>query len=86
MSLRTSPDGRARSAATISPMASIPPLHVHPHRLGMWFVQREGDHEPLSEHGSETEAELVATRNAGAADVIVHDRYERVHVAPRADT
>ena len=67
-------------------MTSIPPLHVLPHRLGTWFVQREGDHEPLSEHGSETEAELVATRDAGAADVIVHDRYERVHVAPRADT
>ena len=63
-------------------MTSNPPVHVLPHRLGTWFVQREGDHEPLSEHGSETDAELAATRDAGAADVIVHDRYQRVHVAP----
>jgi hypothetical protein len=66
-------------------MTSAAPLHVIPHRLGTWHVQREGDQEPLSEHGSETEAELAATRNAGGADVIVHDRYERVHVAPCAD-
>jgi len=66
-------------------MTLNPPLHVLPHRLGTWFVQREGDHEPLSEHGSETEAELAATRDADAAEVIVHDRYARVHVAPRAD-
>jgi hypothetical protein len=48
-------------------------------------VQREGDQDPLSEHGSETEAEVAATRDAAGADVIVHDRYERVHVAPAAD-
>jgi hypothetical protein len=66
-------------------MPSKPPVHVLPHRLGTWFVHREGDHEPLSEHGSETAAELAATRGAGAAEVIVHDRYARVHVAPRAD-
>ena len=48
-------------------------------------MQREGDHEPLSEHGSETEAELAATRDAGTAEVIVHDRYQRVHVAPPRD-
>jgi hypothetical protein len=47
-------------------------------------VQREGDERPLSEHGSETEAERAATRHAaaiGAPEVIVHDRYERVHRA-----
>jgi len=67
------------SATTISPMTSNPPLHVLPHRLGTWFVQREGDHEPLSEHGTETDAELAATRVAGTGEVVVHDRYERVH-------
>lgn len=85
MRVRASPDERPRSAATISPMPSKPPVHVLPHRLGTWFVQREGDHEPLSEHGSETAAELAATRDAGAAEVIVHDRYARVHVARRAE-
>ena len=66
-------------------MSSNPPVHVLPHRLGTWVVQREGDHEPLSEHGSETAAELAATRDAGAAEVIVHDRYARVHVARRTE-
>jgi hypothetical protein len=66
-------------------MPSTAPLHVIPHRLGTWHVQREGDQEPLSEHGSETAAELAATRDAAGADVIVHDRYERVHVAHCAD-
>jgi hypothetical protein len=67
-------------------MTSNPALHILPHRLGTWFVQREGDNEPLSEHSSETEAELAAVRDAGDADVIVHDRYARLHVAPHADT
>jgi hypothetical protein len=70
---------RTPPAATIAAMPSNPPLHVLPHRLGTWFVQREGDHEPLSEHGNETEAELAATREAGTGEVIVHDRYQRVH-------
>jgi uncharacterized protein DUF2188 len=67
-------------------MTSNPALHVRPHPLGTWFVQREGDNEPLSEHSSETEAEFAAARYAGDADVIVHDRYARLHVAPRTDT
>jgi hypothetical protein len=65
-------------------MTSSPPLHVVPHQRGSWRVQREGDEHPLSEHGSETEAERAATRHAaaiGAPEVIVHDRYERVHRA-----
>jgi hypothetical protein len=66
-------------------MTSNPPVHVLPHRLGTWFVQREGDRQPLSEHTSATEAELAATRDAGEGEVIVHDRYQRVHVAPRTD-
>jgi hypothetical protein len=66
-------------------MTSNPPVHVSPDRLGKWSVQREGDHEPLSEHGTETDAERAACEEAGPADVIVHDRYERVHVAPRPE-
>ncbi len=45
----------------------------------------EGGHEPLLEPGSEPEAELAATRDAGTAEVIVHDRYQRVHVVPHPD-
>ncbi len=62
-------------------MTPKPQLHVSPNRRGAWFVRREGDREPLSEHTSATEAELAATRDAGTDDVIVHDRYQRVHVA-----
>jgi hypothetical protein len=76
---------KARGAATLSAMKPNPPLHVSPDRLGTWFVQREGDAQPLSEHGNETAAERAATDEAGAADVIVHDRYQRVHVAPRLE-
>ena len=57
------------------------PLHVLADRLGRWRVQREGDDQPLSRHGNETEAELAATADEGTAEVIVHDRYERVHRA-----
>jgi hypothetical protein len=66
-------------------MTSNPLLHVIPHRLGTWHVQREGDQEPLSEHSSETEAELAATHEAGTAEVVVHDRYERVHLVHPTD-
>jgi hypothetical protein len=66
-------------------MAFNPPLHVTPDRLGTWSVQREGDQAALSEHGTATEAERAATEKAGTADVIVHDRYERVHVVPGPD-
>ena len=66
-------------------MPSNAPLHVIPDRLGTWTVQREGESTPLSEHGSETEAEQAAARNAAGCEVIVHDRYERVHLAPSVD-
>jgi len=50
-------------------------------------VQREGETQPLSEHGNATDAERAATRDAAASapapDVLVHDRYERVHQAPQ---
>jgi hypothetical protein len=65
----------------IESMQHSPPVHVRPDRLGRWTVQREGDEQPRSRHGTETEAELAATtlaRAVGASEVVVHDRYERV--------
>jgi len=65
---------------------SSPPLHVLPDRVGGWHVQREGEDHPLSEHTSLTAAEGAAVREAGdtgSPDVVVHDRYDRVHRAGR---
>jgi hypothetical protein len=48
-------------------------------------VHCEGEERVLSEHLSETEAERAAARLAavtGAQEVIVHDRYHRVHNLP----
>ena len=74
-------DARLRASAVCSP-----PLHVVPDRLGGWHVQREGEDRPLSEHTSATDAEGAAVREArdtGSPDVVVHDRYDRVHRAGR---
>jgi aminoglycoside phosphotransferase family enzyme/predicted kinase len=60
------------------------PLHVMPDRVGGWHVRREGEDHPLSAHNSETDAESAALRNARATatpEVLVHDRYDRVHHA-----
>jgi predicted kinase len=60
------------------------PLHVRPDRVGGWHVQREGEDRPLSEHTNETDAETAAMRNARAtatSQVLVHDRYHRIHRA-----
>jgi hypothetical protein len=67
-------------------MSSSPPIHVVPHPRGSWRVHREGHEHPLSEHDSETDAESAAIERAaatGAGEVIVHDRYGRVHTARR---
>jgi hypothetical protein len=40
-------------------------------------VQREGDDQPLSEHGTATEAERAAARES-TTEIVVHDRYGRV--------
>lgn len=56
-------------------------LHVRADACGVWRVQWEGEDRPLSEHGSETEAERAAARHAmeaGAPEIVVHDRYHRV--------
>ena len=62
-------------------------LHVVPDRLGHWHVCREGEDQPLSDHESATDAERAAVRQAdrsGVDEVVVHDRYERTHVAQRS--
>ena len=60
--------------------SSQPPVHVRPDRRGHWRVHREGDDQPLSEHGSATEAEIAA--RAVAREVVVHDRYGRIRPDP----
>jgi Uncharacterized protein conserved in bacteria (DUF2188) len=54
-------------------------------RCGVWRVQAEGEPRALSEHASETDAEGAAARHAaatGAHEIVVHDRYHRVHSVP----
>jgi Uncharacterized protein conserved in bacteria (DUF2188) len=62
-------------------------LHVHPDPSGRWRVQPEGEEQVLSEHSSESEAERAAARHAAPGDIceiVVHDRYHRVHTLYRA--
>jgi hypothetical protein len=57
---------------------------VIPDRVGGWRVEREGAEHALSEHNSETAAEgaaVAAARDTYTADVVVHDRYDRVRRA-----
>ena len=66
-------------------MNAPPPIHVVPHPRGSWSVRYEGHEQPLSEHNSETDAERAATEHAavtGADEVIIHDRYGRLHKVP----
>lgn len=49
-------------------------------------MQPEGEERALSEHASETDAERAAARHAGvtgAEEIVVHDRYHRMHSVPR---
>jgi hypothetical protein len=59
-------------------------IHVIPDDRGTWRVQREGARDPVSKHGSATDAERAAVRHAkqtGTPDVTVHARYGRLHHA-----
>jgi Uncharacterized protein conserved in bacteria (DUF2188) len=63
-------------------------LHVGPDPYGHWHVHREGEERALSEHASATQAERAAKQHAVACDayeIVVHDRYHRVHtvIVPR---
>jgi hypothetical protein len=54
-------------------------------RTSTWRVSDVDAASPLSEHTSETDAELAARAWAeacGADRVVVHDRYHRAHHAP----
>jgi hypothetical protein len=67
------------------PVPPVARLHVRPDQRGVWRVHCEGKERVLSEHLSETEAERAAARLAavtGVQEVIVHDRYHRVHNLP----
>jgi hypothetical protein len=65
----------------IRPMTEVRSIHVVPDRLGRWRVQREGEEQPLSEHGTVTEAERAAAREP-VVEIVVHDRYGRVRCQP----
>ena len=60
-------------------------VHVVPGRRGVWTVRGDDDAVAASMHGSATEAERAAhdyARVHGATQVVLHDRYARLHVAP----
>jgi len=58
-------------------------VHVLPGRKGVWTVRGVDDAEAASVHPSATEAERAAhdyARASGATQVVLHDRYARLHV------
>ena len=59
-------------------------VHVVPGRKGVWTVRGLDDRTATSVHTSATEAERAAhayARARGATQVVLHDRYARLHVA-----
>lgn len=61
-------------------------LHVEP-RGNVWIVRREATPTPLSEHPDAGTAMLAAHARAAEisdAQVLIHDRYHRVHLQPPA--
>jgi Uncharacterized protein conserved in bacteria (DUF2188) len=61
-------------------------IHVRYSDKGSWVVQPDDRSDPISEHGSETAAERAAIEHASGrddCDVVVHDRYARVHFVGR---
>ena len=67
------------------PMAAREPgalLHVESRPRGRWIVRRDDGVEPVSEHddaGEATESAVARAGSEGAAKVLVHDLYSRVH-------
>jgi Uncharacterized protein conserved in bacteria (DUF2188) len=58
-------------------------IHVRYSDTGSWVVQPD-DRAPISEHPTATAAERAAIAYAATvddADVVIHDRYARVHLA-----
>ena len=59
-------------------------VQVVPGRKGVWTVRGVDDAAAASVHASATEAERAAhdyARVRGATQVVLHDRYARLHVA-----
>ena len=59
-------------------------VHVVPGRKGVWTVRGMDEPAAASVHTSATEAERAAhvyARASGATQVVLHDRYARLHVA-----
>jgi len=59
-------------------------VHVVPGCKGVWTVRGLDGRAPTSVHTSSTEAERAAhayARSRGATQVVLHDRYARLHVA-----
>ena len=62
-------------------------VHVIPDERTTWRVYDAGAAAPLSEHTNATEAAFAAQARAEDRDaerVVVHDRYHRMHDAPRS--
>ena len=63
---------------------SLRVIHVRCTDTGTWLVHPEDAEEPVSLHGTETEAERAARKHAedhGGGPVVIHDRYARTRVA-----
>lgn len=59
-------------------------IHVRYSDTGSWAVQPDDRDAPISHHPTATAAERAAiayAATAGEIDVVIHDRYARVHVA-----
>ena len=64
---------------------SEPCIQVVPDQRGVWAVKRPGQSDPLSTHGSLTEAERHAVRERRAGErIIIRDRYGRERIAAPA--
>lgn len=60
------------------------PIYVVADDRGTWHVHHESARDPLSKHGTGTDAERAAVGHAkqtGATGVVVRDRYGRLHHA-----
>jgi hypothetical protein len=61
---------------------SEPVIQVVPDPRGAWAVKRPGQSDPVSTHGSLTEAERHAFRERRAGErIIIRDRYGRERTA-----
>jgi hypothetical protein len=79
-----STDEYDRPTSTRPKEESMSEVHVIPDDRTTWRVYDSRAAAPLSEHTNTTEAELAAHAHAaevGAARVVVHDRYQRIHDA-----